>query len=166
MGMRSLILIIHNVRSANNVGSLFRTAEGLGVDEVILSGYTPYPKAAGDERLPHIADKVERRLQKTSLGAHQSIKWHRTDVIVDDIRKLRSKGYIVAGLEQAPSSIKLSEYRPEDKVALVVGNELSGLDDELLGETDVNLEIPMFGKKESYNVAAAGAMALFHLRFS
>jgi 23S rRNA (guanosine2251-2'-O)-methyltransferase len=164
--MRSLILIIHNVRSANNVGSLLRTAEGLGVDEVILSGYTPYPITQDDQRLPHVAEKVERRLQKTALGAQTFIKWRRTDKLFDVLDQLRSSGYAAAGLEQTGDSVSLDKYIPGVKVALIVGNELSGLEAELLQKTDVNLEIPMFGKKESYNVAAAGAMALYHLRFA
>lgn len=166
MEMRSLILIVHNVRSANNVGSLLRTAEGLGIEEVILSGYTPYPKMPSDERLPHIAEKVERKLQKTALDAHLSIKWRRTDKLIDVIEQLKAKSYTIAGLEQTDSSVNLSQYNPDSKVALIVGNEVSGLATELLQKTDVNLEIPMYGKKESYNVAAAGAMALYHLRFS
>lgn len=164
--MRQIILVVHDVRSANNVGSLLRTAEGLGIEEVILSGYTPYPKMPDDERLPHLADKVERRLQKTALGAEKYIKWRKVDVLDLELDKLKGRGYEIAGLEQSDNSVKLNKHSAPDKIALVVGNEVTGLEPNLLRLTDVILEIPMFGRKESYNAAAAAAMALYHLRFS
>lgn len=165
-GERKIILLIHNVRSAYNVGSLLRTADGLGVVEVVFSGYTPYPLAKKDERLPHIAEKTHRAIQKTALGAEKSVAWLRTNDIQTYLNKMRADGYVVAALEQTSSSRNLSEYRPPQKLVLLVGNEIDGLDADLLISINVHLQIPMLGAKESFNVAAAGAMALYHLRFA
>jgi len=162
---RKIVLIIHNVRSAHNAGSLFRTADGLGVEQVILSGYTPYPGVKDDDRLPHIAQKIERRIHKTALGAEATVKWKHVDDIATELKSLETHGYAVAALEQSPTAIPLNDYQPPAKIALLVGNEVTGVEPELLNLIDTHLQIPMLGQKESFNVAAAGAMALYHLRF-
>ncbi|HVX58788.1 MAG TPA: TrmH family RNA methyltransferase [Candidatus Saccharimonadales bacterium] len=164
--MRDIVLVVHNVRSAHNVGSLLRTADGLGVSRVILSGYTPYPAGGKDERLPHIAAKVDRQIAKTSLGAEKTVHWERADELSGLAESLEADGYTVAALEQTEDSLNLNEFEPPEKVALIVGNEVKGLDERTLGLASVKVEIPMFGQKESFNVAVAAAMALYHLRFS
>ena len=164
-GERKIVLIIHNVRSAHNAGSLLRTADGLGVELVVFSGYTPYPGVKNDTRLPHIVQKTERQIHKTALGAETTVEWRRADEITTEIKSLEAQGYLVAALEQSPTAIHLNGYRPPDKVALLVGNEVSGVEPELLNLINTHLQIPMVGQKESFNVAAAGAMALYHLRF-
>lgn len=164
--MRDLILIAHNVRSCHNVGSLLRTAEGLGVTRVFLTGYTPYPLRAGDTRLPHLAAKIHRQIQKTALGAELSQPWEQTDDIAPLLKKLRSEGYIIAAVEQAPGAASLPAFQPPDKLALIAGREVEGIEPEVLKRCDHILEIPMFGKKESFNVVQAAAMALYHSRFT
>lgn len=163
--MRSIILITHNVRSCHNVGSFLRTAEGLGVDEVILSGYTPYPQTDNDSRLPHEALKLHKQISKTALGAETSQCWRHSNDIVAVIDELKSIGYTVAAIEQATDSVKLPDYKTPDKLALLVGREVEGVEPEILSLMDAILEIPMFGSKESFNVAQAAAMALYHCRF-
>jgi len=163
--MRQLVLIAHNLRSAHNVGSLLRTAEGLGVKQVFLTGYTPYPHTTHDERLPHLAQKLDRQIAKTSLGAEKTIDWQHADEIGSVLADLKEKGFTIAALEQAPESIKLPDYRPPDKLALIVGSEVEGLEREVLDSSDLILEIPMLGQKESFNVASAAAMALYHCRY-
>jgi 23S rRNA (guanosine2251-2'-O)-methyltransferase len=165
-GERRIILVVHNVRSAHNVGALLRTADGLGIYKVTLSGYTPYPAAAEDDRLPHIAQKTNRSIQKTALGAETSVVWEKIDNIQDYLNHLRSEGYQIAALEQTAASQNLPDFKPPNKLALVVGNEIEGLDTELLNSINIRLQIPMLGAKESFNVAAAAAMALYHLRFA
>ncbi|HVW23393.1 MAG TPA: TrmH family RNA methyltransferase [Candidatus Saccharimonadales bacterium] len=164
--MRQLILVAHNLRSTHNVGSLLRTAEGLGVSEVWLTGYTPYPAGGSDDdRLPHLARKVDAQIAKTALGAEKQIKWHRTADIARLVQELRQQGVTVIGLEQTPKSLPLPEFQPPDKLALIVGREVEGLEPEVLQVCDQTVEIPMFGKKESFNVVQAAAMALYYCRF-
>jgi tRNA G18 (ribose-2'-O)-methylase SpoU len=164
--MRSLILIAHNLRSTHNVGSLLRTAEGLGVVEVWLTGYTPYPLMTDDPRLPHLARKIDAQIHKTALDAEQQIKWQSDTSITRVVEQIRADGYTIMALEQAPDAINLSEYQPPDKLALVLGREAEGLEPEVLALCDGALEIPMFGQKESFNVVQAAAMALYHARFA
>ncbi len=162
--MKHLILIAHNLRSAHNVGSLLRTADGLGVDQVILSGYTPYPLSKDDNRLPHLALKINRQINKTALGAEEFVAWQHAADIKTAISDLKSRGFTVAALEQAPNSIKLPDYAVPKQLALIVGREVEGIEPDVLALCDQVLEIPMFGRKESFNVAAAAAMALYHCR--
>lgn len=165
--MRSLVLIAHNLRSAHNVGSLLRIGDGLAVERLYLTGYTPYPHAGDkDGRLPHLAVKLDRQIAKTALGAERSTVWRHAEDINKVISRLKRGGYLVAALERAPGSIQLPAFDPPPKLALVVGREVEGLEPEVLAACDLILEIPMLGDKESFNVASAAAMALYHLRFS
>jgi tRNA G18 (ribose-2'-O)-methylase SpoU len=163
--MSKIILIAHNLRSAHNVGSLLRTAEGLGIDQVYLTGYTPYPHTSGDTRLPHIAQKLHKQIIKTSLGAEETLSWRQATDVFEIIRQLRSDEYVIKAIEQTATSTPITEYQPEDKVALVVGREVEGVEQEVLEMCDGALEIPMFGQKESFNVVQAAAMALYHVKF-
>lgn len=164
--MRSIILIAHNLRSSHNVGSLLRTAEGLGVETVYLTGYTPYPLADGDTRLPHIARKVHKQIQKTALDAEISQAWKHLPSVTELIADLKKSGYIVTAVEQSNSSTPLPSFSPPGKVALLVGREVEGVEPEILDLMDSHLEIPMYGSKESFNVVQAAAMALYHCRFA
>ncbi|HET8709536.1 MAG TPA: TrmH family RNA methyltransferase [Candidatus Saccharimonadales bacterium] len=163
--MRSIVLIAHNLRSCYNVGSLLRTAEGLGVSKVYLTGYTPYPLEAADTRLPHLAQKIDKQIHKTALGAEKQIEWHYTDDILMLFTKLKDNDFTIAALEQTADSLALPQYKVPEKIAIVLGREVEGIETEVLSACDVALEIPMFGSKESFNVAQAAAMALYHCRF-
>jgi tRNA G18 (ribose-2'-O)-methylase SpoU len=161
---RQLVLIAHNLRSTHNVGSLLRTADGLGLDCVFLTGYTPYPKQLGDSRLPHLVDKLDRQIHKTALGAERTQKWRHVQETAWLVLALKILGYEVAALEQTMSAIPLHTYPAPRKVALIVGREVEGIEPEVLTVADTALHIPMLGKKESFNVVQAAAMALFYLR--
>lgn len=161
----NIILIVHNVRSAHNVGSLLRTAEGLGVEKVYLTGYTPYPEAEDDERLPHIWQKMSRQIHKTALGAEKILAWEHHEDIKKLLGSLAQDGYQLAALEQTAKAISLRDFQPSGPVALIVGNEVDGVDKETLCQVSVHLQILMLGSKESFNVAVAAAMALYHLRY-
>lgn len=163
--MRSTVLIAHNVRSVHNVGSLLRTAEGLGVEKVYLTGYTPHHKVADDARLPHEIAKIEKQLRKTALNAEQTLAWEYSKDLDTVLETLKTEGYILAAVEQSPTSVSLPEYATPDKIALLVGREVEGVEPEILEKMDVHLEIPMFGSKESFNVVQAAAMALYYCRF-
>jgi 23S rRNA (guanosine2251-2'-O)-methyltransferase len=147
------------------VGSLLRTAEGLGVEQVWLTGYTPYPVSADDQRLPHIARKAAAQISKTALGAEDTLPWSHTENIFEVVKQLRADGYAVFALEQASDSQSLPQFDPPQKIALLVGREVEGVEPDVLAACDGALEIPMFGHKESYNVAQAAAMGLYHMRF-
>lgn len=164
--MRDIILIAHNLRSNHNVGSLLRTAEGLGVQRVILSGYTPHPAHANDRRLPHESARATAAIHKTALGAQDMVPWEYHRDILPVIAALQKAGWTVAAIEQSEDAIPLPGYHPPQKLALVVGREVDGIEYELLQACDKVLEIPMFGKKESFNVVQAAAMALYHVRFT
>lgn len=163
--MKEIVLLVHDVRSCHNVGSLLRTAEGLGVAKVYFSGYTPYPTQEHDTRLPHIHQKLTKQIHKTALGAETSQVWEYKESVTELIKDLKSDGFTVLALEQSNNSIPLPEYQSPDKVALLLGREVEGISDELLELVDQTLEIPMYGSKESFNVVQAAAMSLYHLRF-
>lgn len=161
--MRDIVLIVHNVRSAVNVGSLIRTAEGLGIKKVILSGYSPYPASDKDNRLPHIARKVNARIIKSALGAEKTVDWEHIESLDSVLKTLKNDGYVIAALEQSAGAVPLNTYLAPHKIVLLVGNEISGLDKKIVKKAGVVLEIPMRGHKESFNVSVAAAMALYHL---
>lgn len=164
-----LVVIAHNLRSAHNVGSLLRTADGLGVGKVWLTGYSPYPQRETsretDSRLPHLAAKIDKQISKTALGAEKLPIWDYTTDVFALIETLRSSGYAIAALEQAQHSIKLPVYKPPQKLAMVVGREVEGIEPEVLAACEQILEIPMKGRKESLNVVQAAAIAMYHCAY-
>lgn len=163
--MREIVVIAHDIRSTHNIGSLLRTAEGLGINHVYISGLSPYPTEPADTRLPHIHQKLTRQIHKTALGAETSQSWSHINMLDSLIVKLKADGYRIVGLEQAPQSVKLPDYKPPQKLAIVLGREVDGLDKNLIKQCDDIIEIPMFGSKESFNVVQAAAMALYHCKF-
>lgn len=164
--VRQLVLVVHDIRSTHNVGSLLRTADGLGVNKVIFSGYTPYPTMKKDSRLPHISQKLNRQIHKTALGAEVSVEWAATNNLTDLLQDYRKDGYIIVALEQTSSAISLSRYQPPDKLVIIVGSEVGGIDKQILETASTHLQIPMSGAKDSFNVAVAAAIALYYLRYS
>jgi 23S rRNA (guanosine2251-2'-O)-methyltransferase len=164
--MRSIIVIAHNLRSTHNVGSLLRTADGLGITTVYLTGYTPFPLQAEDPRLPHLAQKINKDITKTALGAESSVNWQQRTDIASVISELRADGYVITALEQTTDAQDLNTYQPPDKIAIILGREVEGMEPEVIALTDLQLVIPMFGQKESFNVVQAAAMALYHCRFA
>lgn len=156
-----IVVIAHNIRSAHNVGAIFRTCEGFGVSKLILSGYTPYPHSESDTRLPHIYEKLTAQIHKSALGAEQLVPFEYQTL--PDFATLRREGFTIAGLEQDERSIKLSDFHAPEKVALLLGEEVHGIAGELRQACDVLLEIPMSGKKESFNVSVAAGIALYAL---
>lgn len=157
--MPEIILILHNIRSAHNVGSIFRSSEGFGVSKIILSGYSPYPTHLGDARLPHIARKLTEQIHKTALGAEEMIPFEYQ--AAPDIEALKRTGFRIVALEQDHKSIMVNEYNPPDKIALLLGEEVHGIEAALLAQCDDIIEIPMKGQKESFNVSVATGIALY-----
>lgn len=158
-----IIVITHNIRSTHNVGSIFRTCDGFGVEKLYLTGYTPYPIMQNDTRLPHISEKLTTQISKTALGAEKTVLFSYEESIQNVIKKLRSDGCSILGLEQDSRSVMLPEYIPQQKIALILGEEVSGMPDDIMQQCDSLLEIPMRGKKESFNVSVAAGIALYAL---
>ena len=152
-----LVLILHNIRSVHNVGSIFRTADAAGVSRIILSGYTPTPL----DRF----NQPRKDLAKVALGAEKSVPWDVSRNLGRTLEKLKKEGFSLAALEQDARSTPLFSYTPEPStpIALLVGNEVRGVSAPLRNKMDVLLEIPMRGKKESLNVSVATGIALFAL---
>ncbi len=117
-------------------------------------------------RLPHIAKKVSSQIHKTALGAELNVTWRQSDDIEKVFADLRSDGFVIAALEQTKQCLKLPSYNTPGMIAIVVGREVEGIEPDILEQVDVCLEIPMLGQKESFNVAQAAAMALYHCRFA
>lgn len=159
MENREVLLVLHDIRSAHNVGSMFRTADGAGVTRVILSGYSPVPPKVGALYLTD-ADKAFR---KTALGAESTVPWKKVSSLPRLMTRLKQEGYVLVALEQAPGSIDYREYRSTGKVALIVGNEVEGVAASILKRCDAILEIPMRGKKNSLNVSVATGIALYEI---
>lgn len=159
--MSKLIVIVHNIRSTYNVGSIFRTCEGFGVTKIIFSGYSPYPKVEGDARLPHITSKLTAQIHKTALNAENMVPFQYQ--IQPDLESLRAQGFTIVGLEQDKRSTSLPTYNRPDKVVLILGEEVDGIAHELRDQCDNLIEIPMQGQKESFNVSVAAGIALYAL---
>ena len=162
--MKEIVIIAHDIRSTHNVGSLLRTAEGLGVAKVYLTGYTPYPRQQHDERLPHLAAKIDTQIAKTALGAENMVDWQHSENIAQVLDALKADGFQIIALEQTPDAVPLPSFASTQKVALVLGREVEGVDPKILSLCDTVVEIPMAGNKESFNVVQAAAMTLYHLR--
>jgi tRNA G18 (ribose-2'-O)-methylase SpoU len=140
-----LVFILHDVRSMNNVGALFRTADALGLERLFLCGLTGCP--------PH------REIQKTALGATETVPWDWVQRTEEAIIKLRSEEFSIIALEQTPDAISLENFHPSGKTALIVGNEIEGIPHSISTLCDQTLVIQQFGAKKSINVAVAGGIA-------
>lgn len=158
--MPKITLLLHNIRSTHNVGSIFRTAEGFGVQKIILTGYTPYPAHSNDTRLPHLAEKITKQIHKTALDAESIVPFEYHD---DLVTWLNSNRLPLVALEQAVNSHELGKYTPPEEFVLVLGEEVEGIPADLLASCTDIVEIPMKGKKESFNVSVATGIALYQL---
>ncbi len=163
-----LKLILDNIRSCYNVGAILRTAEGLGVSEVVLSGYTP--RVHDEKLLPHLRDKLDREIHKTALGAEDLLEIYSSGDILSDLSDWHEQGWQIVGLEnniQDERLVALNDKglkdRLSEKVVLILGEEVKGIDNSLYEIIDLFLEIPMRGQKESFNVSVASGIAMWGL---
>lgn len=161
-----LVLVLDNIRSCYNVGAILRTAEGFGIDKVILSGYTP--RIHDKSLLPHLRDKLDREIHKTALGAEDLLTIASSDNIKVDLVKYKKMGWQVIGLENNIATDNLLKLgtadirkRLSDRIVLILGEEVKGIDRSLYDTVDLFLEIPMKGKKESFNVSVAAGIAMY-----
>lgn len=149
-------VLLDNVRSAHNVGSIFRTADGAGVTHVYLAGVTPAPT----DRF----GRVQPEISKTSLGASESVPWEQVSAesVAAYITALKQEGFQIIAVEQDPRSTSLATFQHGERVLYIFGNEVGGVSPELLQLADEIVEIPMQGIKESLNVSVTAGIVLFH----
>lgn len=143
------VLILPNIRSGHNVGAMFRTADGAGVDKIYLTGYSPCP--------PHPA------VDKVSLGAEKTVPWEYNQQPGRLVKRLKEEGYKIIGLEQTKNSVTIYEWMPSTPLALIVGNEKIGISPALLKLCDTVVHLPMRGMKKSLNVSIAAGAAVYYI---
>lgn len=145
-----IYVLLDNVRSVYNVGSIFRTSDAALISKLYLTGYTPHPP--------------RKDIEKTALGAIESVPWEYHKNPIDVIKSLKEKSVKIVALEITDESIPYYEIKPADfPICLIVGNEITGISDDVLSMCDISIEIPQFGIKHSLNVAVAYGIAVFEL---
>lgn len=152
----NIYVILHNIRSAHNVGSIFRTADGAGVRKIFLTGYTPAPT----DRF----GRVQEEIQKTSLGAIESVPWEQYEHIETVLEELRKNHVRIHAVEQQDTSIDYRTVQQTEDTAYIFGNEVEGVPHAVCTAADAVVHIPMHGTKESLNVSVAAGIILFHAR--
>lgn len=152
---REIVLILHDIRSNHNVGSLFRTADCAGISEIVLSGYTPSPL----DRFGRVVGEIA----KTALGAEKTLAWRSEKDIKKVLKEFQAQKFKIIAIEQAKSAVDYKKVKIKNKTVLILGNEVGGLSPSILSMCDVVAEIPMMGKKESLNVSVAGGIAIFRI---
>lgn len=147
-----LVLILDNIRSAHNIGSAFRSSDAFKIDKIYLCGICACPPSA--------------EIHKSALGAEDSVEWEHVDETDDLVVRLRQQGYTIVSVEQTVNSVKLDSFRPEKdkKYALVFGNEVDGVKQSVVDNSDFSLEIPQYGTKHSLNVSVSIGVILWHFR--
>lgn len=163
-----MILVLDNIRSTYNVGAILRTAEGFGVEKVVLSGYTP--RVHDENLLPHLREKLDHEIHKTALGAENMLDIYSSDDIISELKNLKKQGWQIVGLENNITDVpiftigsKELEAKLKDEIVLVLGEEVNGIDNSLYEIIDLFVEIPMRGQKESFNVSVATGIAIYGL---
>lgn len=161
-----LIVVLDNIRSTYNVGAILRTAEGFGAAKVILSGYTP--RVHDTNLLPHLRAKLDRELHKTALGAEDMLDIYSSDDIFSTLSELKTEGWQIVGLENNITDGRLFKLNSpnlkshlNNKIVLILGEEVHGINHDLYDNIDTFLEIPMRGQKESFNVSVAAGIAMY-----
>ena len=156
---KELYIILHNIRSAYNVGSMFRTADGMGVKKIYLTGYTASPYCEKDLHMT----KPQKMISKTALGADEFVSWEKASQIGKLISRLKSEKIEIVALEQDKKSVNYKKFKPKFPLALIVGNEPKGIDKKILKKCDQIIEIPMKGEKKSLNVAVSIGIAGYEI---
>ena len=151
--MAEIAMLLHNIRSAHNVGAIFRTADAAGVKKIYLSGYTPTPV----DRF----GRPSKEIGKTALGGELSVQWEYMKNPASVISKLKKDGWQIVGVEQDARAINYKEFKMSGPTLIILGNEVRGISKSLRDKCDTLVEIPMHGKKESLNVSVAAGIVLF-----
>jgi 23S rRNA (guanosine2251-2'-O)-methyltransferase len=148
---KPVVIVLDNIRSFNNVGSIFRTADAFAIEKIILCGITPAP--------PH------RDIHKTALGATDSVLWDYEKNTTDAVKKLKDEGYTIASIEQAEHKVFLQDVKPapNSKIALVFGHEVDGVEQEIIDMSDLVIEIPQYGTKHSINISVCAGIVMWEV---
>lgn len=149
------ILILPDIRSALNVGAIFRTADAVGIDKIYLVGVTPRPTDK--------FGRIQKDIKKSALGAEEFIPWEYQESLEKLITKLKKEGFQIIAIEQDEKSIDYRKVKTKDKVAIILGEEVKGISKKILNKCDIVAEIDMHGQKESLNVSVACGVALFRI---
>lgn len=149
-------VILHNIRSAHNVGSVFRTSDGAGVSKLFITGYTPAPTDRFGRENAEIA--------KTSLGAAHTVPYEVVEDVAVVIKSLKEAGVQIVAVEQTERAVKYTKFEQAGDVVFIFGNEITGVEEEVLEMSDTHIQIPMSGVKESLNVSVCAGIVLFHFR--
>lgn len=149
------VLILPDIRSAINVGAIFRTADAVGISKIYLTGYTPRPTDK--------FGRIQKDIAKSALGAENFVSWEYRKTLIPLISALKREGYMIIAIEQDKKSVDYRKIKISKKVAIIVGSEVLGLSKNILDKCDVIAEIPMSGEKESLNVSVACGVALFRI---
>ena len=157
---KELYIIALDIRSAYNIGALLRTADGLGISKVYLTGYTCVPYCEENDPYP---TKAQKMIAKTALGAEKNVSWKKISRIENLIEKLKKEKVSLVALEKTDQSIDIKKLEPEFPLAIVIGNEIRGVEEEVLKKCNQVVHIPMKGKKSSFNVSIASAIALYEI---
>jgi tRNA G18 (ribose-2'-O)-methylase SpoU len=152
---QEIYLLLHNIRSTHNVGAIFRTADAIGVKKIYLSGYTPTPI----DRF----GRARQDISKASLGAEKTIDWEKIMDVFGLIKNLKENNTKIVALEQSKNSVNYKNLNVDSDCLIILGNEVGGIEHDLLNLCDYILEIPMSGKKESLNVSVATGILLYRL---
>jgi len=164
-----ITLVLPDIRSAQNVGAILRTADAAQA-EVITCGYSPhlgeFAGASAERRPPHVIDANTRAIAKSALGAELTVPQKHFATVKEAIDYLKHNQYKIAALEQHESSTNLFDYHPTGPLAIILGNEVTGLDESTRKLCDIILELPMLGLKESLNVSVAAGIAVYQIRFN
>lgn len=155
MKKREVRVLIHDIRSTHNVGSIFRTSDAVGVSQIYISGFSPTPKDK--------FDRWRKDVIKVSLGAEKTIPWEYFVSPISIIKKLKKEGFEVVGLEQSEKSIDYKRYKSNKPILFIVGSEVEGMDKKILDLCDKVIEIPMLGDKESLNVSVAFGVSIYRV---
>jgi tRNA G18 (ribose-2'-O)-methylase SpoU len=158
-------VVLNSIRSNYNVGSIFRTSDGAMIEKLYLCGYTPHPPKPGEEAKGKISGTGKREILKTALGSTESVSWDYVKDAAQVIKSLKKEGVKVCALELTSKSKLYYEVTKSDfPLCLIVGNEITGVVQELIDLCDFSIEIPQYGIKQSLNVAVAYGIAVFELR--
>lgn len=147
----SIVVVLDNIRSQHNIGSIFRTADAFRIEKIYLCGITAQPPS--------------REIQKTALGATESVNWQYFENTIDAVEKLKEEGFLIISIEQVSKSLSLVDFMPEKnkKYAVIFGNEVDGVQQEVIDKSDNCIEIPQFGTKHSFNVSVTAGIVMWDL---
>jgi len=161
---KNIVVIAHNIRSALNVGSMFRICDGAGVKKLYLTGYTPYPRVKNDKRLNFEIENTEKKIKKSGLDGFKHVSFEHVKNLQELIIDLKKENFEILALEESKDSKNIYDYTITKNSAIIVGNEVEGIEESILNLSDEILKIPMLGKGKSLNVGVSLGIGIYLLK--